>query len=345
MRETIIVLCMVGILLGVLLTLPVDARPGLDDIRAKHEPKLIATQGISAVASDKAKNEIVVYAETQKDCEKLPQELDGVKVRCEVIGRVEALQPAAVATQPTFTFPSYPSSQRYSRTGTDRPVFGGISLGSAAFSSSAGTLGLVTSSGQILSCAHVEALDSNCNYAQIGTAIWQPGGYDRGSASSSIGTLQKYSTIAFNDDGATNYADAAYGTLSTNVAYKADMVLNAANTGWVTIGSTGTAKQADIVSKSGRTTGLTTGTVSQTGVTVKVSYWNGKYAVFKDQLAISNRGYQQFCKAGDSGSVVYENGQFVGLLFAASSNQYGSTTMTFANTAAHVMTSLGLSKI
>jgi hypothetical protein len=347
MKTAIIAVCIVGVLLGVLITFPADARPGLDDIRAKHETKLIATKGVSGVASDKATNEIVVYTETQKDCEKVPKELDGFKVRCEAIGRIEALQPAAVATPDALpSLASRPASQRWSRTGTDRPVFGGISVGSSAYPGSAGTLGLVTSSGQVLSNAHVLAMDSSASFQQAD--VWQPGGYDRGTAASKIGTLTKYTSIQFNDDGATNYADAAYATLSTNIAYKAKAVLNAANTGWVTISSvSGVAKQGDIVSKSGRTTGVTTGTVSQTGVTVKVYYWNSKYAVFKDQLAISNRAsYQQFCKAGDSGSVIYNaNGQFVGLLFAAGSNQNGMTVVTFANTAAHVTGGLGITAL
>lgn len=330
MKKAIIAICIVGILLGVFMTFSASAHPGLDDVRAKHESKLIAIQGVSGVASDKATNEIVVFTETQKDCDKVPKDLDGFKVRCEATGRIEALQPTAVAAQ-SGQQTGQKTTIRYSRTGINRPVFGGISVGSAADPGSAGTIGLVTSNGQVLSCAHVLAMDGSMNFVPLSTAVWQPGGYDTKpiGAANPVGALTTYTSIQFNAPGTTNYADAAYATLTTSNLGKSNAVLNAANTGFVTISGQGVATTpGDTVSKSGRTTGVTTSKVTYTGATVTVWYTSSKYAVFKDQIIISNN-HGRFSAAGDSGSVIYNtNNQFVGLLFA------GSNTMTVANTAA-----------
>jgi len=335
MKKAIIAICIVGILLGVLMTFSASAHPGLDDVRAKHESQLIAIKGVSGVASDKATNEIVVFTETQKDCDKVPKDLDGFKVRCEATGRIEALQPTAVAAQ-SGQQTGQKTTIRYSRTGQDRPVFGGISVGSSAYPGSAGTIGLVTSNGQVLSCAHVLAMDSSGKLVTQAD-VWQPGGYDRGTSANKIGTLTSQTTITFNNPGAmNNKADAAYATLSTGITYKQNAVLNAANTGWVTISSQGIANPGDTVSKSGRTTGVTTSKVTYTGATVTVWYTQTKYAVFTDQILIYNQPRQPpFSAAGDSGSVIYNTqGQFVGLLFA------GSNTLTVANTATNVINGL-----
>jgi len=68
------------------------------------------------------------------------------------------------------------------------------------------------------------------------------------------------------------------------------------------------------VRKSGRTSGLTTGNVSATGVTVKVDLSDEESGWFSDQVVAD-----VLCKPGDSGSlVVDENNNVVGLLFAGS---------------------------
>jgi hypothetical protein len=75
------------------------------------------------------------------------------------------------------------------------------------------------------------------------------------------------------------------------------------------------------VKKSGRTTGLTTGTISAVHVTVDVSYGSGKTARFVDQI-LATPG--SFLAGGDSGSLMVENvasaPRAVGLLFAGSSS-------------------------
>jgi hypothetical protein len=311
MKRVVIVLCVVGILLGTFITFSASARsPSLDDVRAKYERQLIAIKGVSGVASDTATNQIVVYTETQNVCANVPKELDGVQVQCEVIGRIEALQPAAAA-EPN----AVPTATRYSRTGVDRPVFGGISVMTSAYPTAAGTLGLVIGGNQILSCTHVLALNSNQNPVPIGTPVWQPGGYDGGSAADAIGTLTKYIPIVFGPSG-TNTADAATATLLPSVTRNVGQVLNAANNGFVSISGvyTGALSTGSSVSKSGRTSGVTTNQVLSTNATVLVYYNSTAYAVFTNQLLVR----QPFLQSGDSGSAVYKNGEFVGLGFAAS---------------------------
>ena len=80
------------------------------------------------------------------------------------------------------------------------------------------------------------------------------------------------------------------------------------------------------VKKSGRTSGLTTGTISAVNVTVDVSYGSGKTARFGNQILVTPGS---FLAGGDSGSLMVENvataPRAVGLLFA------GSSTVAVAN--------------
>ncbi len=70
------------------------------------------------------------------------------------------------------------------------------------------------------------------------------------------------------------------------------------------------------IKKSGRTTGLTNGTIQQIDVTSVVNYGSGKNATFTDQIMAGN-----ISAGGDSGSAILnEQNEIVGLLFAGSSN-------------------------
>jgi hypothetical protein len=308
MKRVLIMLCIIGILLGTLFTFSAGAQgPSLDAVKAKYQRNIITMKGVSGIATDPSTNQIVVFTETQKVCANVPKELDGYTVRCEAIGRITALQSAAVAT------PRPPLITRYSRTGVNRPVFGGISVMTSASPTAAGTLGMVLPSNQILSCAHVLAMDTNSNFVAPGTPVWQPGGYDGGNTADAIGALSAFTPITFGPNGV-NYADAATANLS--VAGRQSQVLNAANNGFTSVSGTytGTLTTRDLVSKSGRASGVTTDFVYSPSATVNVYYNSTAYAVFYDQLLVR----QPFIQPGDSGSVVYRNGQFVGLGFAAS---------------------------
>jgi S1-C subfamily serine protease len=83
------------------------------------------------------------------------------------------------------------------------------------------------------------------------------------------------------------------------------------------------------VRKSGRTTGLTSGEITQLDVTVQVLY-GSQIAVFKNQLATGARS-----QGGDSGSAVLDmDNKVVGLLFA------GSNTSTIMNPIQFVLEAL-----
>jgi len=88
-----------------------------------------------------------------------------------------------------------------------------------------------------------------------------------------------------------------------------------------------------VVKKSGRTTGLTTGSVYAVGVDVYVNYDGGR-AYFIDQFVVQDG---TFSSAGDSGSLILKNdsNEPVGLLFA------GSTSYTIGNRIDNVLSELG----
>jgi hypothetical protein len=91
------------------------------------------------------------------------------------------------------------------------------------------------------------------------------------------------------------------------------------------------------VKKSGRTTGLTYGTITILRAYVQVNYGNLGTLTFDDQIVIQPRG---FSAGGDSGSlIVDQNNAAVGLLFA------GSPVFTLANPIVKVMQELGIISI
>jgi len=80
------------------------------------------------------------------------------------------------------------------------------------------------------------------------------------------------------------------------------------------VSGVGKAQDGMTVRKSGRTSGLTSGEVSATGVTVRVDLSDKESAWFTDQVVAN-----LVCKPGDSGSLVLDAANHaVGLLFAGS---------------------------
>ena len=76
----------------------------------------------------------------------------------------------------------------------------------------------------------------------------------------------------------------------------------------------GNAVEGMVVRKSGRTTGLTTGTIVDVNMTVNIGTFT-----WKDQIRVI--GSDPICLGGDSGSVVVDgNNNLVGLLFAGPVN-------------------------
>jgi hypothetical protein len=230
-----------------------------------------------------------------------------------------------------------------------RPARPGISLGH--YQITAGTFGcLVQRGGQVylLSNNHVLA---NSNAAKAGDPIWQPGQYDGGTSADQIGTLEQFIPIGFPSDQpptptpqpsgcsplsflmnlvgpkpATPAPQAQINEPGNNTVDCAiakplspDLVTpDILNIG-VPIG-VGTATLGTQLQKSGRTTGYTTGQITQIDVTVSVDY-EGKTGTYHNQLMAG-----AMSAGGDSGSAVLDmNKRVVGLLFA------GSDTTTIMN--------------
>lgn len=254
------------------------------------------------------------------------------------------LVPNTVKEVPTDVVPTGPIFAFQNPTERFRPAPGGVSIGHVSIT--AGTLGcVVRKNGRlyILSNNHVLA---NSNEALVDDPILQPGSADGGqNPHDLIARLSEWVPIEFDEDGAAPcpIGSAAAGVLNSAAAAvgsktRLRVVRDAAAAGnLVDCAIAEPLEEADVsqeilqigpiaglaegtlgmnVKKSGRTTGLTTGTIEQIDVTVRVSYGPGRTATFVDQLMAG-----PMSQGGDSGSAVLsETDQLVGLLFAGSVN-------------------------
>lgn len=222
-----------------------------------------------------------------------------------------------------------------------RPAPGGISVGH--FAITAGTLGCLavglrpprTNRLLILSNNHVLA---NSNAAGIGDCICQPGPYDSGRCpADQIAILERFERIAFS--GGVNYIDAATGWAWPDRVRRELVYLRSGTQAYFRLGGGVVEPRLGmIVGKTGRTTQLTQGRVTQIAVSVNVNFGGGRVAHFRDQFAIvGNSG--PFSAGGDSGSVIWEwttGLPAVGLLFA------GGGGITIANRMSRVLAGLDI---
>jgi hypothetical protein len=197
-----------------------------------------------------------------------------------------------------------------------------------------GTLGaLVTKAGlqYILSNNHVLARSGS---ASAGEDISQPGLIDNNCQVFQI-VADFSQAIALG----TKNVDAAIAKVRPNAVRSNGAILDLG-----TISSVISSPAIGLaVQKSGRTTGLTKGTVSSINTDVNVQYQQGcgsgkKFVIsYQDQCVIGKAG---FSAGGDSGSLIVTNNankQPVGLLFA------GSSTTTVANPISDVVAALNIS--
>ena len=225
-----------------------------------------------------------------------------------------------------------------------RPARPGVSIGH--YQITAGTFGcLVQRDGQvfILSNNHVLA---NSNAAQLGDPIWQPGPYDGGTSADQIATLERFIPIGFpgspppvEPPGCAPWASFLKwigggqstptpqinepGNNTVDCAIAKPLSPDLVTPDILNIGvpaGVGTATLGTQLQKSGRTTGYTTGQITQIDVTVSVDY-GGPVATYRNQLMAG-----AMSQGGDSGSVVLDMTKRAGgLLFA------GSDTTTLIN--------------
>jgi hypothetical protein len=221
-----------------------------------------------------------------------------------------------------------------------RPAQPGISIGHRDIT--AGTFGLLVQRNGaplILSNNHVLA-DSNAG--RIGDPIYQPGPADGGTASDRIAALSEFAPIDFGGNPSQCRIADSIATLLNFVARVTgsshrlqpvqqtpgvnamDAALAQPDTPDLVIPAilglglpTGvnTPALGMQVQKMGRTTGLTTGYITQIDVTVSVDY-AGRTAMFADQIITNSMS-----SPGDSGSGILDmDRRAVGLLFAGSTS-------------------------
>jgi hypothetical protein len=215
----------------------------------------------------------------------------------------------------------------------------------------AGTFGAVVNDRKtdellILSNNHVlaNATDGRDGKSKIGDPVYQPGSYDGGSSDDMIGHLVRYVPFSrYSKDVDCKLANA--GIRAANVAIKTvrpNYNLRMEKMGHTNlvdcalarpvrpelispaimeigkVNGTGEIVPGTLVKKSGRTSGLTTGTVKAVKVSLNVNMGHGNDVVrFNDQVMAELKS-----QPGDSGSLILDkDNRAVGLLFAGS-NEY-----------------------
>jgi len=337
-KEKKLLLFLALVLVSVLLFSSVPASAGENPGRGKslaearkaleQELSPLAGAGFVGIAHSEAEGEITVFVENEQTKQRMPRSFKGYAVRTEVTGKIQTL-----STQVTEPLTDVSAERR----NNVRPLVGGTSLSACVMNGSliylyAGTLGMVTYDDRILSNAHVIAMNPDTyEFLATGTPILQRGSRDGGRLGERVGELQAYIPINFTP-GAKNYADAAIGSIDYGVEASPGEQFSETGDYWIE-GWT-EVSQGDIVRKSGRTTGVTTGAVNHTNVFVVVWYGD-QSAYFVDQIVINQENWS-FASPGDSGSAVDKDGKFVGLLFA------GSADSVVICKAGHIIDGLGI---
>lgn len=223
-----------------------------------------------------------------------------------------------------------------------RPASAGVSVGHVDVT--AGTLGSraigLTAPWNnrhlVLSNNHVLA---NANAGRVGDSIVQSGRADGGShPADQIAVLARWVPIQFG--GAPNYVDAAFGWAWHQRIRGEQYYLSGGAPAYYKTGTAPLAATLGMtVGKSGRTTALTMGRVTEIGVQVNVNFGGGRVAHFRNQIAVRSVNSNPFSAGGDSGSLVWHwaNGvRPVGLLFA------GGGGTTYLNPISSVLAALNI---
>ncbi len=295
-------------------------------LRREIEPELLRTPGITGVSN--VGDTLRIYVEgTDGD---FPAKINNFPVEIFKTGPIKALsqlsqyqQPEALSGAP-WIVPKISIDPL--RTGSYRPVPGGVSIGHPTIT--AGTHGVSLRFLDIplgLSNNHVLAAGSTLQFprANIGDPIYQPGPYDGGTPTDAVGTLSWYKPI---DTGGPNLVDAATWMPNSPDLMSEEILEIGVPKGL------GTVKVGDIVQKSGRTSGLLLAEVVDVNATISVNYGDFS-ADFHNQIITDMIG-----EPGDSGSALLDmvGPNLVGLLFA------GSDYVTCHNHIGNVISAMGV---
>jgi hypothetical protein len=337
-RDKRLLLFLALFLIGALLFISIPASHGgnpdlgkslTESVKALQQELLaLVGAGFVGITHSEVEGEVIVFVEDELTKQRVPRSFENYTVRTEITGRIQTL-PAQLAEPETDVSEN--------RQGDVRPLVGGTSLSAYVTKGPlvylyAGTMGIVTYDEKILSNAHVIAMEpGTAEFLDIGTPIIQPGTRDGGRLVNQVGELEAYIPIDFSAN-AENYADAAISTIDPGVdALPGEQFFEEGNywvEGWTEV------SEGDIVRKSGRTTGVTTGEVIHTNASVLVWYGD-QSAYFVDQIVVTQENWS-FIAPGDSGSAVDKDGEFVGLVFA------GSETCAVISKAEHIIEGLGI---
>lgn len=256
----------------------------------------------------------------------------------------EALVPKTVGGVATDVIEVGDLRPLQARTARWRPAPGGVSVGH--YQVTAGTLGCVVldrASGRRLMLSNNHVL-ANTNDARPGDAILQPGAADGGRGpADEIARLTRFCPIAFASEpgrcgvaatlaGAANALARALGSQHRLEVVRLDpaavnrvdaAVAEPLRDEWLDdtihevgrVAGTAPAELGMAVRKSGRSTGLTRGTITVLDTTVSIGYGPGRTVRFEGQIVTG-----AMSSPGDSGSLLVEadGPRAVGLLFAGS---------------------------
>lgn len=219
-----------------------------------------------------------------------------------------------------------------------RPAPGGASLGH--FRITVGTLGCLARGRSGERAKRLLALSNNhvladTNAGSFGDPVLQPGPHDGGVVPThTIGRLERFVPIDFS--GAPNFVDCATAWVMPELVRPELLDFTGGAPEFFSLGGAlAPCEKGAIVGKSGRTTQLTRGRITDCDAVVRVRF-GGRTAIFRDQIAIQGPPGELFSRGGDSGSIVWTvDGQRpVGLLFA------GGEGTTFVNKIHHVLAAL-----
>jgi len=303
----------------------------------RHTDELLAKPGVvgTALGRDENGNAVIQVFTARQGVGGIPDKLDGVAVRVKVTGAFEARDDKGTVHNPPV--PIGVSSSNVDS--IDFPFCYTGTLGARLFDDGGDHYALSNN--------HVYANLNGSNGAGPGSGVIQPGLADSGCTTNntnSIGTLTAYVPIDF--DGSDNLVDAAIasttaGQVGTHTPEAdADGGYEPSTQALLCVNDAcGNLLSTPAVQKRGRTTHLTTGTITGVNAIVQVNYGKGKKALFVKQLIIEPG---TFSAGGDSGSLVVTgdaDAKPVGLLFA------GSDTHTIANRIDKVFSELSNSNV
>jgi len=284
------------------------------DVQNRATPNLLRIPGVigSGTSVDEKGQPVVVVYTDRPGVSGIVPELEGVPTRVIMTGKVIAyakkLDPNARGGSGTL--------QMGTSTGNDNEC-------------ASGTLSCVVTKGgteYFLSNNHVFARE---NAASVGERIDAPGRYDgkpKCAQTPQIGTLAQYQNISFSSN---NVVDCAITKPSTGLAYSKQEA-----GGYQPSTTTVAASVGLACKKTGRTSGLTTGSVQAVNVTIQVQYTDG-VATFTNQVQFPG----SFIRSGDSGSlaVTASGNNPVALMFA------GGSGGSFGNPINSVLSALAIS--